>query len=323
MNREFSHKLLKDMKRIRFVEEGIAQRYSGGKMRCPTHLSTGQEASAVGVATALKKDDLVVSTHRAHAHYLAKGGDIKAMLAEIYGKVAGCAGGKGGSMHLIDKTVGFVGSTAIVGNSIPIGVGLALSLQLKRSHQIAVAFFGDGAVEEGVFYESLNFSAVRKLPILFVCENNFYSVYSPLSVRQPKDRKIYEIVDAIGVASTITDGNNIEDSFQRAAEAVQYIRNGNGPFFLELTTYRWREHCGPNFDNSIGYRTEEEFQTWRKKDPIQNFEKILLERGTITQEEIEVMNKDLLSEINNAFEYAENSSFPTEDAAYKGLYANT
>ena len=322
-NKNFLHKLLKGMKLIRFLEEGIADRYSDGKMRCPTHLSTGQEASAVGVAAALQKGDLVVSTHRAHAHYLAKGGDMRAMLAEIYGKATGCAGGKGGSMHLVDRSVGFIGSTAIVANSIPLGVGLALSLQLKKSHQIAVSFFGDGAVEEGVFYESLNFAAVRKLPILFVCENNFYSTYAPLSVRQPEYRKNYKMVEAIGVSSAIVDGNNVEDSFKYALEAVRYIRNSSRPFFLEMTTYRLREHCGPNFDNDIGYRTEEEFEKWKERDPIQNFEKILLQQNNITQTEIEVMNVELLLEINNAFKYAENSPFPTENTAYKGLYANT
>lgn len=321
ISKELSFELLERMKIIRFVEEGIADRYPSGTMRCPTHLSIGQEAAAVGVAAALKNEDLVVSTHRGHAHYLAKGGNIKAMLAEIYGKEAGCCGGRGGSMHLIDRSVGFLGSTAIVGNSIPLSVGLGLSLQLKRTNNISVTYFGDGSVEEGSFYESVNFAVVRTLPVLFVCENNFYSVYSPLSVRQPKDRQIHKMVEALGISTAITDGNNIEATYALAKDAIGKIRNNGGPFFLELTTYRWREHCGPAFDNHIGYRTEEEFNEWKKKDPIFNYEKLLMERGIITEKEIEVMNNKILDVVNADFDFAENAPFPAEETAYKGLYA--
>ena len=321
LDAEFSRELLGKMKVIRFVEEGIADRYPKGTMRCPTHLSIGQEAAAVGVGAALTDEDLAVSSHRAHAHYMAKGGDVKAMLAEIYGKEAGCCGGKGGSMHLIDRAVGFTGSTAIVGNSIPLGVGLGLSLQLKKSKNISVTYFGDGSVEEGSFYESVNFAVVRNLPVLFVCENNFYSVYSPLSVRQPKDREIYKMVEGLGVRTSIADGNNIEDTYRSAKNAVEYIRTHGGPFFLELTTYRWREHCGPAFDNHIGYRTEQEFEEWRSKDPIFNYEAILKERGFITEGEINQMDSEILDRVNADFEFAENAPFPNEKNAYTGLYA--
>ena len=183
--------LYKNMLLIRLAEEEIAKRYKSGKMRCPPHSSIGQEASATGVGLALKNTDLAVSTHRAHAHYLAKGGNLKRMIAEIYGKATGCCKGKGGSMHLIDRSVGFEGSTAIVGNTIPIGVGLGLSLKLDSKNAVSVIYCGDGSVEEGVFYESVNFAVTKKLPVLFVCENNSYSVYSPLKVRQPKGRKIH------------------------------------------------------------------------------------------------------------------------------------
>ena len=170
--------LLFQMKRIRHVEEKIAARYHEGKMRCPTHLSIGQEAVASAVGLSLRRDDFAISTHRAHAHYLGKGGNLQAMIAEIYGRATGCSGGRGGSMHLIDLSAGFVGSTAIVGNSIPIGVGLGLSAKLHGTEQISCVFLGDGAIEEGVFYESANFAVVKRLPVLFLCENNFYSVYS-------------------------------------------------------------------------------------------------------------------------------------------------
>jgi len=173
---DLRRELLFQMKRIRRVEEQIAARYPEGRMRCPTHLSTGQEAVAAAVGKALRRDDLAVSGHRAHAHYLGKGGDLKAMIAEIYGKVGGCSRGRGGSMHLIDVSVGFEGSTAIVANSIPVGVGMALAAKLKKSGQVSCVFFGDGAVEEGVFYDSVNFAVVKQLPVLFLCENNLYSV---------------------------------------------------------------------------------------------------------------------------------------------------
>ncbi len=309
------------MKRIRLVEEGIAERYPQGKMRCPTHLSIGQEASAIGVGLALKHSDLAVSTHRAHAHYLAKGGDLKTMLAEIYGKAAGCSRGRGGSMHLIDTKVGFMGSTAIVGNSTPVGVGLGLSLQLRKSTAVSVVFCGDGAIEEGAFYESANFAALRKLPVLFVCENNCYSVYSHLHVRQPNGRKIYKMVEAIGVPSAIVDGNNPQAVYQAAEAAVARMRKGEGPFFLELTTYRWREHCGPNYDNDIGYRTEEEFQAWKKRDPITSFEQKLLAECVLDIRTIKQMENEIHAEIQAAFNFAENSPYPGPEEAFQGIFA--
>jgi pyruvate dehydrogenase E1 component alpha subunit len=321
LSKEFKKSLLERMKLIRFVEEGIAERYPAGTMRCPTHLSIGQEAAAAGVAAALQNEDLAISTHRAHAHYIAKGGNIRSMLAEIYGKAAGCCGGRGGSMHLIDRTVGFMGSTAIVGNSIPVGVGLGLSIQLKKTKQVAITYFGDGATEEGAFYESVNFAVVRKLPVLFLCENNFYSVYSPLSVRQPAQRKIYEMAAALGLETAIADGNNIEKTYAATAVAVEKMRNGGGPFFLELTTYRWREHCGPSYDNHIGYRTTEEFEEWKMKDPIYNYEQKLLAKGDITENELSSMNQRVLEDVNSAFDFAENAPFPVEEFAYTGLYA--
>ena len=191
---------------IRTVEETIAEKYDQQNMRCPTHLSTGQEAVSAAVGMALQKKDLVVSTHRSHGHYLGKGGNIPRMIAEIYGKEGGCSKGKGGSMHLIDLSVGFMGSTAIVGNSIPIGAGLGLAMQLDKSNNISCIFIGDGAIEEGVFAETVNFCAQRDLPVLFLCENNFYSVYSPLTVRQPKNRPIHKMVEAMGIKSFKGDG---------------------------------------------------------------------------------------------------------------------
>lgn len=315
--------LLLGMKRIRQAEEGIAERYPAGMMRCPTHLSIGQEAAAIGVGLALEPRDLAVSTHRAHAHYLAKGGDLKAMLAEIHGRAAGCCRGRGGSMHLIDRKVGFMGSTAIVANSIPIGVGLALSLQLRRKEGASVIFLGDSAVEEGAFYESANFAVVRNLPVFFVCENNFYSVYSHLRVRQPEGRAIYQLVSAIGMPTAHADGNDPLAVYRAAQTAMGYIREKGGPYFLELATYRWREHCGPNYDNSIGYRTEEEFLMWKDRDPIPRFQEKLLAQRVIERADAKKMDEAIAAEIREAFDFAERAPFPASAEAFEGLFADT
>jgi TPP-dependent pyruvate/acetoin dehydrogenase alpha subunit len=305
------------MLRIRMTEEKIAEKYDEGKMRCPTHLSIGQEAIAVGVCTNLSSNDFVMSTHRAHAHFLAKGGSLKKLIAEIYGKKTGCSRGMGGSMHLIDKKVGFMGSTAIVGNTIPIAVGLALSIKLQKQNTISCVFFGDGAIEEGVFYESINFSIVHNLPVLFICENNLYSVYSGLEVRQPKNRKIFEMVRAMGISTDKDDGNNVQKVCKKVAIAKEKILSGNGPQFLEFDTYRWREHCGPNYDNDIGYRDQSEFLAWKQKDPINFF----LE-DTIGQKELLNMKNKIQLEILDAFKFAEESEFPNYEDFKEVFYLN-
>tara|TARA_B100002003_G_scaffold249887_1_gene287452 strand:+ start:3951 stop:4934 length:984 start_codon:yes stop_codon:yes gene_type:complete len=314
-------KLFYRMMEIRLVEEEIAKRYFEWKMRCPTHLCIGQEAIAAAVGMVLKEDDFMVSGHRAHGHYLGKGGDLKKMIAEIYGKVTGCSAGKGGSMHLIDKEKKFMGSTAIVGGTIPVGVGLGLSIKLQGKSQISCIFFGDGATEEGVFYESINYAALKKLPVLFICENNYYSVYSPLKVRQPASRNVCRLVESMGIHSGHGDGNNVAEVYRKVSESVRDIRNGHGSCFLEFTTYRWREHCGPNYDNNIGYRSEEEYKSWKERDPIALLESRLLEHGVISEVDIEKKEMDICQEISDAFTFSENSSFPTPDQAFKGLYA--
>jgi pyruvate dehydrogenase E1 component alpha subunit len=308
------------MKRIRFVEETIAERYSQWKMRCPTHLCTGQEAIAAGVCTALRPDDFVVSSHRAHGHYLAKGGDLKKMLAEIYGKATGCSKGRGGSMHLNDPSVGFKGSTAIVGGTIPVGVGLALSIRLQGTDQVSCVFFGDAAIEEGVFYESVNFAVLKNLPVLFVCENNLYSVQSPLRVRQPEGREIWQMVKGFGCDSDVGDGNDVLEVYTKVIAALEAIRFGNGPRFFEFATYRWREHCGPNFDEELGYRPKGELPRWKKRDPILLLESRLLGENVTSKQELREMNVSIRQEIEDAFVYAENSPFPDAHEAFSGLF---
>ena len=210
MNINKQLELYKNIYKIREVEKKISSLYFEQEMRCPVHLSIGQEAIPVGICSNLKSSDQILSAHRAHAHYLAKGGNLKAMISEIYGKVTGCSKGMGGSMHLIDKTVGFLGSTAVVANTIPVGVGLALSMKIKRLKDISCVFFGDGAIEEGAFYESINFAIIHKLPVLFICENNFFSVYSPLYKRQSSTRKITNISRSLGINCKKIDGNDVE-----------------------------------------------------------------------------------------------------------------
>jgi len=290
--------LYRDMWRIRMVEEKIAELYPEQEMRCPVHLSIGQEACAVGVCAALKKEDAAMSGHRAHAHYLAKGGDLKKMLAEIYGRATGCCGGKGGSMHLIDLEANFLGSTPIVGGTIPVATGVAWAVKLKDEERVTVSFFGEGAVEEGVWHESVNFAALHKLPIIYVCENNFYSVYTHLKDRQP-ERKLTDLAAAHGLKIWLGDGNNVQEVWEIAQAARKWALK-SGPVFVELATYRWREHCGPNYDNDIGYRTREEFLGWQKRDPLKEVDDFL-----------EAEDKDKISrEIDEAVEFAKASPWP-------------
>jgi len=321
MNTSSYIKLYTNMLLIRNTEEKIAMKYSENKMRCPTHLCSGQEAVSAAINLTVKKNDYAVGTHRSHGHYLGKGGNLNKMIAEIYGKKTGCSGGYGGSMHLIDQNVNFVGSTAIVGNTIPIGAGLALTSKINKKKQITVIFLGDGSIEEGVFYETVNFCAVKKLPVLFICENNFYSVYSSLKPRQPKDRKIYKMVQAMGIESFYENGNDAIKCFKMLFKKINEIRINPKPIFIEFTTYRWREHCGPNFDNNIGYRTEQEFIKWKKKDPILNLKKFIINNKILNKNELLKIEKKIDTKINNAFDFAEKSPFPEYSDLKNKVYA--
>lgn len=303
------------------VEEEIASRYAQGKMRCPTHLSTGQEGVPAALSECLLPTDYAVSTHRGHAHYLAKGGDLKAMIAEIYGKATGCSRGKGGSMHLIDLAAGFMGTSAIVGNSIPIGAGLALAAQHRGTDQLSCVFLGDGATEEGVYYESLNFAAVRNLPVLFVCENNLYSVYSPLEVRQPPGRRIATVAESMGLKTIKGDGNDVLAVYDDCKRAIADIRAGGGPWLVEYSVYRWREHCGPNFDNDLGYRTSEEYEHWRRREPIGLLRAKLVNTVADLDSREADIHRELRQEIDAAFDFAEASPFPAAEEALLGEYA--
>lgn len=310
-----------EMLRIRMIEERVAELYTEQEMRCPVHLCIGQEAIAVGVCANLKKEDYVMSGHRSHGHYLAKGGDLKAMMAELYGKATGCSSGKGGSMHLVDLSVGFLGATPIVGSTIAIATGAALGIQMKKEKRVAVIFFGEGATEEGVFHESANFAMLKKLPIVFVCENNLYSVYSPMKVRQPKDREVFELAKGHGMESRQGNGNNVAEVYRLAKKAILKARSGQGPTFLEFSTYRWREHCGPNYDNQLGYRTEAEYKRWKRLCPIENLEKQFVKKHVLKSGEIQQMKEDLDKEISTAAQFAKKSPFPHDGALEREVYA--
>lgn len=305
--------------RIRSVEEAIANEYSKNEMRCPTHLSIGQEAVPSCIQEFINKNDFAVSSHRGHAHYLAKGGSLKKMICEIFGKENGCANGKGGSMHLIDRSVGFAGTTAIVANSIPIGVGLAFSQKLENTKNITVVYFGDGAVEEGAFYESVNFAVVKKLPVFFVCENNLYSVYSPLKVRQPVDRSIEKMVKNMNCDTISCDGNNPLQIYNKISSAIAKLREGKGPLFGEFRTYRHLEHCGPNLDDELNYRPMKERTYWFKKDPLILLEKKLLSSNF--KKKLLIKKKIIKKELLETFRFARKSKFPKKNFKIEQIYA--
>jgi pyruvate dehydrogenase E1 component alpha subunit len=308
------------MLRIRTVEEEIAARYPEQKMRCPIHLSIGQEAVAVGASAALRPGDQAVSTHRCHAHYLAKGGNLVAMLSEMMGKATGCCGGRGGSMHLLDLGAGLLLSLPIVAASIPVGVGAALAFKQENKSNVAVIYLGDASLEEGVYHESANFAALKKLPAIFVCENNLYSVYTSLQDRQPR-RALTELGRAHGMPTAHVDGNDVMAVYRATVAAVERARSENGPTFILADTYRWREHCGPNYDNDLGYRTVAEFTAWRERDPIVRLRTELTARGLLDAATEEAMQTELRREVAEAFAIAEAALLPDPSLSGIGIYA--
>lgn len=316
--KEIFYKIL----RIRMIEEEIAARYPQGKMRCPTHLSIGQEAVAVMMGEYFNPQDLMVSTHRGHAHYLAKGGSLNRLIAELYGKVTGATAGRGGSMNLSDLEAGFVASTAIVGNTVPIGVGLAFAEQLKKTDAVSCVLLGDAAVEEGVVYESLNFAILKKLPVIFVCENNLYSVNTPIHLRQPAERSIYEMARGIGAKAEQLDGNDVMASFHDLGAVMKDLRQHGGVWFLEFQTYRYKIHCGPE-DDSGADRPREERDYWFARDPMVLLQNDLLKSQQISMEMISDWRFNIQQEISAAFDFAERSDFPLAEDRFLHKYAES
>ena len=309
-----------EMLRIRLVEETLAERYSEQEMRCPMHLCIGQEAVPVGVCSTLTTSDIVFGNHRAHGYYLAKGGDLNKMIAEIYGKVDGCCGGRGGSMHLIDLDVNFMGCTPIVAGTVPLGLGTGLASKLRGKDQITVVFFGDGCFEEGVVHESFNYAALMELPVIFVCENNEYSVYTNLESRQP-DRPMNKIAEAHGWDVGSGNGNDLNQVAKITQQAVSRIKAHGRPQFLEFDSYRWVEHCGPNEDDHLDYRPADQVALWKKKCPVLQMQTQLLSEKSISQEELDSYRQSILEEIELSFNFAKASPFPSPESLYQ--FSNT
>jgi TPP-dependent pyruvate/acetoin dehydrogenase alpha subunit len=276
--------LLKTMLKIRMVEEYFAQRLLAREIRCPVHLYVGQEGIAAGVCENLRTTDYVFSTHRSHGHYIAKGGDVNSLVAEVFCKGNGCSGGYGGSMHINDARVNYLASSAIVAGSIPLAAGTALASKLKNDDRISVAFFGDGATDEGVFWETVNIAALLELPVLFVCENNFFSTHMPITLRQA-EVDIHKKAAAFGINTTRIEGNDVETVYATARSLIEHIRDTRKPMLLECLTFRWLAHVGPDPDLDVGYRRKEEVEKWRKKCPIQGLKTRLLERKLLSEPE--------------------------------------
>jgi TPP-dependent pyruvate/acetoin dehydrogenase alpha subunit len=318
---EVSLRLYRGMLRIRIVEEKIAQVYAEQEMRCPVHLCVGQEAIAVGVCANLEPTDYAFGTHRAHGHYLAKGGSLLGLMGELYGRASGCCQGRGGSMHLVDISSGFLGAAPIVGSTIPIAVGAAFGTALQGFSHVTVAFFGEGATEEGVFHEAMNFAALRRLPVVFVCENNGFSVYSSLEVRQPVGLKVHQLAAAHGMESQHGDGNNVVEVYEIAGEAIHKARQGGGPTFLEFKTGRWREHCGPNYDDDLGYREERVLEEMKRACPVTTFRERLLREGLLSDSENAALVQELTAEVEQTLLAARQSPYPEMTSVWDEVYA--
>lgn len=298
--------------RIRRVEEEVARVYPTDKIKSPVHLSIGQEAVAVGVCEALRPDDVIFCSYRSHASYLAKGGDLKQMVAELYGKMTGAAKGKGGSMHLIDAAHHVMGASAVVGTTIANAIGYAYAQKYLQKDTVVVAFFGDGATDEGVFFESLNFAALKKVPLIFICENNGYAIHTKQSTRQAKPT-ITERAQVMGVQAELLDDDVLYLN-KRVSNAVAAIRAGEGPFFFECLTYRWKEHVGPNEDYQMGYRSKTEAEPWMAQDQVKRIGELL------TPEHRQEIEQEVEAEIKDAFDFAETSPFPPDSELYTDLY---
>lgn len=306
------------MVRIRLFEERAADLVEAGEVKTPCHLYIGQEAIAAGVCAALRREDYVWGGHRSHGHYLAKGGDLRAMMAELYGKATGCSKGRGGSMHLVAPEVGILGTVPLVAATIPLAVGAALAAKLRGDGRVSVSFFGDGATEEGHFHESLNLAAVYRLPVLFVCENNFYSSHMQLLERRASDN-IDRAGEAHGLPGVRIDGNDVVAVYRTAVRAVDRARRGDGPTLLECRTYRWRGHVGASWDMDVGVKRKDELKDWRPRDPITRARHQLRALG-VDDGELESTEQDLRREVDDAVAFARESPYPEASELLEHVY---
>ena len=304
------------MLKIRLHEEAAKKLFQEGKVGGTIHLCIGQEAVAVGVIAQLRPDDYIASTHRGHGHMLAKGGELKPMLAEILGKATGYCKGKGGSMHIASLEVGNLGAVGIVSGGLPIAVGAALSAKLRGTDQVTVVAFGDGAGSEGNAHESMNLASLWKLPVLFLCENNQYAV-STRYTNAIAGGSVAKRAAGYDMPSALVDGNDLEAVHFAAQDALRYVRDGHGPYVLECKTYRIEGHY---VGDAMVYRTKAEVEEWRRKDPLLHVERLLMERGILTQEACRAIEAEVQAEVDEAVEVAENSPEPSLDSIFEDLY---
>jgi len=319
----FLEQLYQTMLRIRYCEESLVNPILDGRIKCPVHLYSGEEAIATGIGAALNKDDYIFGGHRSHGHYLAKGGDMNKLVAEIFTKVEGCSRGRGGSMHVIDPEVGMLGSAPIVGGTISLALGAALASSIRNDSRVTVSFFGDGATGEGVLHESLNFAALKKLPIIFACENNFYSTH--LNIREIRVKEdIASLGIAFGIRNYKVDGNDVLKVYNVAKQSVDLCRSGGGPVLIEFVTYRLRGHVGPD-DNIQGSHTDirpkEELEKWLSKDPITRFEEKLNDKSLLPKEKIKEIKHKVELEVKSAIQFAEQSLEPKEGDITKYVFS--
>jgi TPP-dependent pyruvate/acetoin dehydrogenase alpha subunit len=306
------------MLRIRRFEESAGKLMEDGKIPGALHLYVGQEAVASGVMQHLSNEDWITSTHRGHGHLVAKGGEFKPMFAELFGRSTGYCNGKGGSMHISNMDLGMLGANGIVGGGPPIAMGAAFSNQFKGNKNVSIAFFGDGASNEGSVHEAANMAALYKLPCVFVCENNGYGEYTPQSGHQA----IVDVADrasGYGMPGVICDGMDVMSVYEAAGEAIERARSGGGPTLLECKTYRYYDHVGVR-GMGLNYRTDEEVEAWKKKDAINAFEKRLIQLGVMSKKQIDVVHAAVDKDIEEAVEYANDSPYPTEDQLLENVY---
>jgi len=309
---------LEKMLKIRFFEEKVSDLLSRDIVKGASHLYVGQEAVAVGAVAAIRGDDYITSTHRGHGHCIAKGGDPKLMLAELCGKVTGYCKGKGGSMHIADVNAGNLGATGIVGSNIPVATGAGLSIRLRKTDQVVLCFFGDGATNTSAFHESVNLAAIWNLPVVYVCENNLYGMSVAVSRAFPFT-DLAERAKGYNIPGVIADGMDVLDVKRKVQEAVQRARKGEGPTFVECKTYRFYGHSK---GDPRAYRTREEEQSWKSRDPIMNFEKKLVEQGILTQKQVEALEETITNEVNDAEQFALSSPYPPVESLFEGLYTD-
>ena len=321
MNNIYNKINLEKLHLIRLVEEEISNRYKKEKMRCPVHLSIGQESCAVGVCNNLRDQDIVFSNHRSHAHYLAKGGNVQKMIDEIHGNKNGCIGGRGGSMHLQDIKKNFFASIPIVSSSVGLATGTAFAQKRKNKNSITCVFTGDATMDEGIVHESLNFSSIFNLPILYVCENNYYSIFTHVKERQTSS-DFTRFAKSHNVKSKRVNGNKLDLVLKETKKAVEYIKKTKRPFFIQLDTYRFLQHCGPVSDDNLNYMDKKELKYWLNLDPIKYYEKILIKKKILTKEQIFKRKIEMRKKIQSIFNKSERTVLPNPSLASKYVYKN-